>query len=462
MRNIIYKSLFSLICTCFLFSCNKSDYLNSRPNQSLVVPESIEDLQALLDNDQVMNGAGVGGIVPSLGEVACTDYFLKEDDLFGFISPLERNAYTWQKDVFNGEHIADWNLPYRAVFYANVALDGLNKIEVNASNQVAWNNVKGSALFDRAFMFYQLAQIFAPPYDSSTAQSDYGVPLRLKGDINESIQRATLQQSYDRIISDLKEAISLLPAKPLCTTRPSKSSTYALLAKVYLSLRDYNAALLYADSCLQIQPELLDYNTLDVTATFPIPQFNEETIFYAILVWHDIITPYIAGIDTNLYSSYLDNDLRKQVFFNDGGPLNSKVFRGSYTNDNLFGGIATDEMYLTRAECYVRTGNVAGALNDLNTLLAKRYLVGTFTPFETANADEALRFIIAERRKELVMRGVRWMDLRRLNKEEQFATTLTRVVNGTKYSLSPNDSRYTYPIPDEVINFNPSMPQNPR
>jgi tetratricopeptide (TPR) repeat protein len=311
-------------------------------------------------------------------------------------------------------------------------------------------------------MFYQLAQIFAPPYDSSTAQTDYGVPLRLEADINEIIQRATLQQTYERIISDLKEAIPLLPAKPLYTTRPSKSSTYALLAKVYLNLRDYNSALLYSDSCLQIQPELLDYNTLDVTATFPIPQFNEETIFYGILVWHDIITPYVAGIDTDFYNSYSENDLRKQIFFNDGGRLNSKVFRGSYTNDNLFGGIATDEMYLTRAECYARRGNVVTALNDLNTLLAKRYRDGTFTPYQIDNADEALSIIFTERRKELVMRGVRWIDLRRLNKEEQFAATMNRVVKGTNYSLPPNDPRYTYPIPDEVINFNAGMPQNQR
>ena len=462
MRNVIYKSLFSLTCICFLFSCNKSDYLNTRPNQSLVVPESIEDLQALLDNDQVMNGAGVGGIVPSLGEIACTDYFVKEDDLFGFILPLERNAYTWQKDVFNGEHIADWNLPYRAVFYANVALEGLDKIEANSSNQIEWNNVKGSALFYRSFMFYQIAQIFAPQYDSNTAQTDYGIPLRLKGDINEPILRSTLQQTYEQIIGDLKEATPLLSAKPLYPTRPSKSSTYALLAKVYLSLQDYKTALLFADSCLQIQPELLDYNTLDVTATFPIPKFNEETIYYGILVWHDIITPYLAGIDSALYNSYDDNDLRKQIFFADGGPLNSKVFRGSYTNDNLFGGIATDEMYLTRAECYARTGNVAAALSDLNTLLTKRYQTGTFRPYQTDNNDEALNLIIAERRKELVMRGVRWIDLRRLNKGNQFETTLNRIVNGTSYSLPPNDPRYTYPIPDEVIDFNPGMPQNAR
>jgi len=60
------------------------------------------------------------------------------------------------------------------------------------------------------------------------------------------------------------------------------------------------------------------------------------------------------------------------------------------------------------------------------------------------------------------MRGTRWIDLRRLNKEGLYTTNLQRVVNGTVYTLPANDPRYTYPIPDEVIQFNPSMPQNPR
>lgn len=461
MRNIFYKKIgFIIFCCCFM-ACSKSTFLDVRPNQSLVVPENIEDLQALLDNDQVMNGSGVGGIVPSLGELACTDYYVNEDFL-NSVPVLEKNVYTWQKDVFNGEHINDWNLPYRAVFYANVALDGVDKIAVSTENETAWKNVKGSALFYRSFMFYQLAQIFAPPYDSSSAEHDYGVPLRMKADVNESIQRATLQQTYDRITDDLKEAIPLLPEKPLYTTRPSKSSCYAMLSKVYLTTGDYRKALVYADSCLQIQPELLDYNTLDFSATFPVPQFNEETIFYSILVWHDLISAYSEGMDKELYDSYADNDTRKNVFFTEGSTPGSIVFKGSYTNDYLFAGLATDEIYLTRAECYVRTGNISAALNDLNGLLVKRYKTGTFIPITTNNTDEVLSLIIAERRKELVMRGIRWTDLRRLNKDERFATTLNRKVDNADYSLPPNDARYTYPIPDEVIAFNPGMPQNER
>jgi hypothetical protein len=60
--------------------------------------------------------------------------------------------------------------------------------------------------------------------------------------------------------------------------------------------------------------------------------------------------------------------------------------------------------------------------------------------------------IITERRKELPFTGsARWEDLRRLNKDPQFAKTLIRQLNGQNYTLAPNDPKYTLPIPDIEI-----------
>jgi len=60
-----------------------------------------------------------------------------------------------------------------------------------------------------------------------------------------------------------------------------------------------------------------------------------------------------------------------------------------------------------------------------------------------------------------MMRGQRWTDLKRLNKDSRFAVTLSRTVQGTTYTLPPNDPRYALLIPSEVI-LNSSMPQNAR
>lgn len=441
-------------------SCKKSAFLDKRPDNSLVVPSSVEDLQALLDNDRVMNGTNGLGVLPSLGEIACTDYYVNENDLYSFLSPLESNAYTWQQKVFNGEHITDWNMPYKAIFYANTALDQLKNIPANG-NQAAWNNVKGSALFFRAFMLWHLSQIFAPPYDSLTAGTDWSVPLRMESDINEPVNRVTVTVVYQQILSDLQQALPLLPAIPLYATRPSKAAAHAMLAKTALCMHNYSMALKHADTCLQMQPALMDYNNIDTETYTPFQPLNEETIFYSIALYRVITVPYYAAIDTTLYNSYTQTDLRKKLFFTELAP-GSYTFKGSYGEYGLFAGIATDEIWLTRAECYARMGNAGAAINDLDSLLLKRYQTGTFIPYTPSTASAALKLVLEERHKELLMRGTRWSDLRRLNIEPEFATTLFREVRGTKYYLPPNDPRYTYPIPDEVISINPGMPQNNR
>ncbi|HTM98670.1 MAG TPA: RagB/SusD family nutrient uptake outer membrane protein, partial [Pedobacter sp.] len=90
-----------------------------------------------------------------------------------------------------------------------------------------------------------------------------------------------------------------------------------------------------------------------------------------------------------------------------------------------------------------------------------RYKTGTYLPYTIGNTINVLALILAERRKELICRGTRWMDLKRLNLEPANATTLTRNVNGLTYTLLPNSKRYALPIPDEEILIS-GLPQNIR
>ncbi len=39
-------------------ACKKSDYLDAKPDQALIIPESVEELQSLMDNLNVINGTG--------------------------------------------------------------------------------------------------------------------------------------------------------------------------------------------------------------------------------------------------------------------------------------------------------------------------------------------------------------------------------------------------------------------
>ena len=274
--------------------------------------------------------------------------------------------------------------------------------------------------------------------------------------------RATTEQTYQQIITDLLQAVTLLPVTPTIKSRPGKPAAYGLLARVYMDLQEYAKAGAYADSCLQLYNRLMDYNTLDAAADAPIARFNDEVIFEAVSTNITPLSPAVCRIDTTLYNSYHINDLRKEVYFINTGYTS---FKGDYRgrgsdNGNVFAGIVTDEMYLVSAESYARAGNTAKAMEMLNGLLVKRWRTGTFVPLTAVDTNDALHKILTERRKELLFRGARWADLRRLKDDPQFSVTPVRVLDGQTFELLPNSPRYALQLPLSVIEM-ANMPQNP-
>ena len=444
-------------------SCHKQDFLGKNPNSTLIVPSTLSDFQSLLDNDLVMNQ------VPALGEISADNYYMG-DDLWQIAGTRVQNAYLWKPDIFVGQgSVEDWNFPYQQVYYANVVLDGLGKIKTDNSNLATWNDLKGQALFARAFGLFNVAQLFAPVYDVTSADSDPGVPLRLTEDVQAQVVRSTIKQTYNQITGDLRLAAGLLSSKVLMTfvNRSSRPAALAMLARVYLSMRKYDSAMIYADDALSLSLPLLDYNSLNAGAITPFPRQNAEILFQAQFVNYSSSNSQVLAYgttscfaDSTLIKSYDSNDLRLVLYYASvGGP--GVGLNGSYTGSIFpFGGLATDELYLIRAECKARKGDTGGAADDLNTLLLKRWKTGKFSNLAFSSSKAALDSVLLERRKEMPFRNVRWSDLRRLNKESA-SIMLTRVTNGLIYTLAPIDKRYVLPIPPDVLQLS-GIANNPR
>lgn len=452
MKNIRKVNCVLLImASLYTMSCKK-DFLDKKPATNLNIPTTLADMRLLLDNTSALSRS------PAIGEESADDYYMTFEEWQNQYSPSDANIYIWAKEIWAGRtDVEDWNKPYEKVLYANVVLEQLNKIDKNASNEVDYNNIKGSALFLRAWSFFDLAQIFAIPYDTKTYDTDLGIPIRLTADINSPSTRASLRETYNQILDDAIQAKTLLsiPTSAKNGNRPSKAAAYAFLSRIYLTRRDYKQSGLYADSALTLTNALMDYNSLDTTSSTPFVYDNIEVIYQNYLVSNNPLI-YLSNsvnysIDTTLYKSYEPNDLRKSLYFElNGGFINKKgTYSGNIVKSN---GLTTDELYLTRAECAVRNGNLNGGIEDLNRLLITRYLTGTYKQYASSNSTNALNKILEERRKELVMRGLRWNDIRRLNKEG-YNILLKRSLNGQVYTLPPNDPGYALPIPPDVISL---------
>jgi tetratricopeptide (TPR) repeat protein len=472
---IILISIISTFCN----SCKKN-WLDAKPDKSLVVPSTIRDYQALLDNVENGNGAPFNDHQSMFDALEAEEFYLLDANYDTKI-PVEKANYIWAPDVYAGATSSgEWDFPYQKIFYANITLEGIEKISpTSSSDQLEWNQVKGSALFFRAYNHYNISQLFCKPYDASTATSDLGIPLKTESDINIPSIRSSVQKTYDQILNDLKEALPLVTIQmPVIgdyktQTRPNKAAVYAMLARVYLSMSNYDSAFAYADKSLQIYNTLMDFNktTTDILpgGFFRIQAFNKETLYYQKGTGYNSFAATQGIVDTLLTQLYTNNDLRlgTQGIFIRVGLVGANRYVGEYTGFNgvLFTGLATDEIYLIRSECYARKGDTAKALRDLNTLWGKRFNTNNntvqFIPYTATDANDALRQILLERRKELCFRGLRWTDLRRLNKDPQFAVTLKRVVHGQTYTLPPNSPLYVLPLPPNVIRLS-EMQQNPR
>lgn len=441
--------MITFVAVSILVTGCKKDWMSEKRNLSLIIPSSLQDMRRLLNESYVFRND-----YRVLASLAADEYFLNNEKYNSIYFPFVKESYVW-KDFVYGNLATDffWVNPYKQVFYSNIVLEGLEKISPRMDELEEYNDIKGAALFFRARAFYTLAVQFAEPNVNWENGEALGIPLRLKSDISAPVFRNSLKETYGLITDDLKKAIYLL-RRDVSNVKiiVSKPAAMGLLARCYLSMAEYESAFAYADSSLRIYDRLIDFNTLDFDNRFTFTLYNEEVIHDAPLepVIDESTSPE-GVVDRLLYDQYEEEDLRKYAFFTRKSN-DEYAFKGSYHGDwGNWGGISTNEMFLIRAESAVRLGKVNIALSDMNTLLSKRYRKDSFVPLIMSDSEHLINVILLERRKELLFRGLRWEDLRRLNKEQGREQILTRKVNGEVYTLMPNDSRYVFKIPEQVI-----------
>ena len=488
MKKLLYIFIFSSL---ILISCKKN-FLDTIP-KGLVIAQTTSDFRKLLDNADTRytnNLAQVSGYVDIVSNDSQMDsswydwdrQLLQAKQLYAFEKEI------WLPDGPSGDAVWKQNY-YVSTLVSNI----LDEIQIATDNPKLQKQLIAEAKVHRAYAYLTLVNIYAKHYNKATAASDLGVPLIGNPSQLPSLERATVQTIYNFILAELLASIDDLPndIDKQYSHRPTKVSTYAILARTYLYMGDYEKALDNANKSLTIKSFLYNYNTIytgldrakNVKGVSRIS--DNEMLMHKTAVKNVSLDTYMK-LDTisfnNLYSGYTrvndsvfnNFDLRRTLWF-DMFDVNGKLLRdrATYVFNNYrysvdaaivdYIPISTPEMFLVRAECNARigTGNLTAAINDINTIRMNRYKTGTYTPITVSGMNQAtvLNEVLLERRRELYGKELRLFDDKRLG------LPVAHVKPGTminSLNLPANDPKLVFPIYYEYISLNPEIIQNPR
>lgn len=442
-----YTILFILALLVGNFACEDALELND-PNNigsniALSTDKNVKTTLVGAYND-LSNGAFFGGNTLRNSELLAANSEVVFSGTFNDVADIYRKTMiTANTDVTNL-----WLTAYSAINIANNVLSALTVV-----NNADRNQVEGEALFIRGLSYFELILFYGQPYSAGNATTNAGVPILLEEDRNSTapVPRATVQEVYDQIISDLTAAAGKLSPGPV-PGKATQEAADAILSRVYLQMGNFAAARDAADRVIASG----NYSLRPTVASIFNGASTSEDIF-------DIPVSTVDGINNmnTFYASaanggrgdieilpahlalYEPSDERLNLFYIDAGTGDTRSGKFS----NRFASVKVvrlAEMYLTRAECNVRLATNVGdsPLNDINLIRNRSGLT------DLGSVD--LAAVLLERRLELAHEGLRLHDMKRLQQT---------VVEGA-LTFPYTDAKLVFPIPQREINVNASLVQN--
>lgn len=484
------KLLYLFIISSFVLISCKKDFLDTIP-KGLVIAQTTSDFRKLLDNADTRytnNLAQVSGYVDAVSNDSQLDssWYDWERNLLHVKKLYAFEPEVWTPDGDAGDAVWKQNY-YVSTLVSNV----LDEIGIATDNPKLQKQLIAEAKVHRAYAYLTLVNIYAKHYNKATAASDLGVPLIGNPAKLPSLERASVQTVYNFILSELLGSIADLPndIDKQYSHRPTKASAYAILARTYLYMGNYEKSFEYANKSLEIRNFLYNYNTIYTGSAMAVNLKGISRITDDEMLMHKTATKNVSldtymKLDTltfnSLYSGYarvndsvINNfDLRRTLWFtgfNSNGTLIRD--RATYVYNNYrysvdaaivdYIPVSTPEMYLVRAESNARNGHLQEALNDVNKIRTNRFKTGTYTPLTVGSMTQAavINEVLLERRREMYGKELRLFDDKRLG------LPVAHVVPGTlvkSWTVPANDPKLIFPIYYEYIVLNPEMVQNPR
>ena len=413
------------------------------------------------------------------------DYFVngdaQSDDAYaGADNPANFQIDEFTIDATNSNVSRDWAYLYSTVGKTNSVINNVMKVTDPALSQERKSQILGEASFIRAFMYFQLVQLWGD------------VPLQLEDFQTFDISiidklfppRAPMADVYKQIIADLETAINNVQPTAENKGYVTTGAANTLLAYVYATQEphDWNKVSSYCDAVIaggySLMPNYDDlWNNQHENSSESIFEINYNggstdgnwgTKMFRGLDWKKFNIP--SNDLVNAFDAEQDS-VRKNasIIFQDvtgkwsdvQWPQTNYPFLNKYRNfnegsDNNFIFYRLADVLLLKAEALNENGDIQGAAALVNQIRNRAKLSNT-----TASAQDAMRLAIEkERRLELAFEGHRWWDLKRTGRAIEVMNSVTGEGGVTLgYELTQN--RLVWAIPQSELDKNSKLTQNP-
>ena len=426
--------------------------------------------------------------------------------LFGYLTWQQRVGQNETYSGFYPEN-AFWTQVYKKINIVNNILNSLKDVPANSdADREGVAKVEGEARFLRAYYYLTLVSLYGQPYQPQTARQQPGVPLKTSPEVEDrKWQRSTVAEVFQLVEGDLLQAEAAFDrvAQPRRSIyRADQTAVRLLLSRVYLYMQQWQQAAAYARKVTGVHGQLCDLPT----STEPMmTRTNPENIF---TMGGDDLPAMMAyqaqglRMSNSLYNAFETNDLRRSRWIWKSGsfqgvimqedahenfttpldPTAANYYYYGYTAyqmgkqfpiSSLFW-LRSAEAYLNLAEAEAYLGDEEAARQAVNALRTHRFPVGAVNALITSSGSQLVSDLRQERRRELMLQGQRWFDLRRYRVCAVQPEKIRIVHNYTYYEergsskpiethrfvLTEDDASWTQPIPQEVLDFNTGMENN--
>jgi tetratricopeptide (TPR) repeat protein len=410
-----------------------------------------------------------------------------------------QRLFKYEDRVYNADQlpkeITDENNYIRKLYLFNKVINEVMTSEGGTESQKL--SILAEAKAGRAICNFMFVSDFTKPYNQTSASTDLGIPNLTVADVTQKdFKRGSVQQAYDLIISDLKNA---LPNLGVLTHRRKISRLAAefYLARVYMAMNNYPEAKIHVDAAFEEVPKsaipmaLYDYTVVlnpddpDAPGTWfpdfgfglagePLAVNNSQTIYNVACTWFNFSAADAMVFSPQTAALYAETDRRLSLYTtysfsaDEEYPLSMRRrTTGLFTGIDV--GPSLADLYLMRAECNARANDPAAAVSDLQILRTKRISgPAAQVPASAASNQQALvRFVLDERIREFAISGLRWLDMRRLSQDPVYSNhvqSVHKIYNqaGTvvsTHALRPE--RYALKFGERMLNESNGLQDNP-